>query len=47
MDITADTGLLRGADISYDEWSGEPLLQHLEKRAGMPMFLVAQTYKRA
>jgi phage terminase large subunit-like protein len=44
-DIVADTGLLRVADISYDEWSGEPVRQRLEKRTGVPMFPVAQTYK--
>jgi phage terminase large subunit-like protein len=44
-DVVADTGLLRVADISYDEWSGEPVRQRLEKRTGVPMFPVAQTYK--
>lgn len=28
-DATADTGLLRVADISYDEWSDEPVRQRL------------------
>ncbi|MCX2950854.1 terminase large subunit [Lentzea sp. NEAU-D7] len=44
-DITADTGLVRVADISYDEWSGEPVRQRLERRTGVPMYPVAQTYK--
>jgi phage terminase large subunit-like protein len=44
-DIIADTGLLRVADISYDEWSGEPVRQRLERRTGVPMFPVPQTYK--
>ncbi|NUT47336.1 MAG: terminase large subunit [Saccharothrix sp.] len=44
-DIVTDAGLLRVADISYDEWSGEPVRQRLEKKAGVPMFPVAQTYK--
>ncbi|WP_169735444.1 terminase large subunit [Actinokineospora inagensis] len=44
-DVVTDTGLLRVADISYDEWSGEPVRQRLEKRAGVPMYPVAQTYK--
>ncbi|WP_237048122.1 terminase large subunit [Lentzea guizhouensis] len=44
-DITADTGLVRVADISYDEWSGEPVRQRLERRTGVPMYPVPQTYK--
>jgi phage terminase large subunit-like protein len=44
-DILADTGLLRLADISYDEWSGEPVRQRLERRPGVPMYPVPQTYK--
>jgi phage terminase large subunit-like protein len=44
-DITADTGRLRVADVSYDEWSGEPVRQRLERRTGVPMYPVAQTYK--
>lgn len=44
-DIVADTGLLRFAEISYDEWSGEPVRQRLEKRTGVPMLPMAQTYK--
>jgi phage terminase large subunit-like protein len=44
-DITTDTGLLRVADISYDEWSGEPVRQRLERRTGVPMYPVPQTYK--
>jgi phage terminase large subunit-like protein len=44
-DVVADTGLLRITDISYDEWSGEPVRQRLEKKTGVPMFPVAQTYK--
>ncbi|OXM63135.1 terminase [Amycolatopsis vastitatis] len=44
-DITADTGLLRVAEIDYDEWSGEPVRQRLEKRTGVPMYPVPQTYK--
>ena len=43
--VTADTGLVRVADISYDEWSGEPVRQRLERRTGVPMYPVAQTYK--
>ncbi|GAA2658012.1 Phage terminase-like protein, large subunit, contains N-terminal HTH domain [Actinosynnema pretiosum] len=44
-DILADTGSLRVADISYDEWSGEPVRQRLEKRTGVRMHPVAQTYR--
>jgi hypothetical protein len=44
-DITTDTGLLRVADIFYDEWSGEPVRQRLERRTGVPIYPVPQTYK--
>ncbi|MCS7484132.1 hypothetical protein ACFFQW_28985 [Umezawaea endophytica] len=43
--ITADTGLLRVTNISYDEWSGEPVRQHIKRRTGVPMYPVPQTYK--
>ncbi|WP_440901639.1 terminase large subunit [Actinosynnema sp.] len=42
-DIVADTALLRVADISYDEWSGEPVRQRLEKVTVDKIYPVAQT----
>lgn len=44
-DIIHDAGLLRVTDISYDEWSGEPVRQRLERRTGVPMYPVPQTFK--
>jgi phage terminase large subunit-like protein len=44
-DIAADCAALRVADISYDEWSGEPVRQRLERRTRVPMFPVPQTFR--
>jgi phage terminase large subunit-like protein len=44
-DIAADCAALRVTDISYDEWSGEPVRQRLEKRTKTPMYPVPQTYR--
>ncbi|WP_246489973.1 terminase TerL endonuclease subunit [Kutzneria kofuensis] len=44
-DISADCAELRVADMSYDEWSGEPVRQRLEKRTKAPMCPVPQTYR--
>lgn len=44
-DIAADCAAFTVVDISYDEWSGEPVRQQLEKRTRVRMFPVAQTFK--
>ena len=44
-DIATDCAALRVADISYDEWSGEPVRQRLERRTRVPMYPVPQTYR--
>jgi phage terminase large subunit-like protein len=44
-DIAEDCASLRVADISYDEWSGEPVRQAIEKQTKVTMYPVAQTYK--
>lgn len=44
-DIAEDCARLRVADISYDEWSGEPVRQAIETRTKVTMYPVPQTYK--
>ncbi|ACU37171.1 terminase large subunit [Actinosynnema mirum] len=44
-DLAEDGALLRIADISYDEWSGEPARERIQKRTGAPMYPVQQTYR--
>jgi phage terminase large subunit-like protein len=44
-DIAADCAALRVADINYDEWSGEPVRQRLERVTRVDMYPVPQTFR--
>ncbi|MER6665717.1 terminase TerL endonuclease subunit [Amycolatopsis japonica] len=44
-DVAADCAALRVADINYDEWSGEPVRQRLERATRVPMYPVPQTFR--
>lgn len=44
-EIAADCAMLRVADINYDEWSGEPVRQRLERVTRVDMYPVPQTFR--
>ena len=44
-DIAADCAALQVADINYDEWSGEPVRQRLERVTRVDMYPVPQTFR--
>ncbi|WP_254235220.1 terminase large subunit [Allokutzneria sp. A3M-2-11 16] len=44
-DLAEDAALLRIVDVSYDEWSGEPVRAQVQKTIGAPLYPVAQTYR--
>lgn len=43
-DIVADHERFAIADVTYDPWSGEPVRQEIEKRTGLTMLPLKQTY---
>jgi phage terminase large subunit-like protein len=43
-DIEVDDGRFAIADITYDPWSGEPVRQEIEKRTGLTMLPLKQTF---
>jgi phage terminase large subunit-like protein len=44
LDIEADHKRFAIADITYDPWSGEPVRQEIEKRTGLTMLPLKQTF---
>lgn len=44
--VEADHGLFAIVDITFDRWSGEPVVQEIQKRTGLEMIESATTYDR-
>lgn len=43
-EVEEDAGRFAIADVSYDPWSGEPVIQEIEKRTGLTCYPVTQDF---